>query len=98
MQPVLRSAYSYIQDQIHEHGDGLVPGGMFDFPQPQVPFTRAFGVDSFNVNNHQQTWGVLGAAIDAIDEWMNWSGGYGEVTFRIFDGENEVGAGRVGWS
>ena len=55
-------------------------------------------VDTVNANNHQQTWGVLGAAIAALASYMQEGveAGPGSAYFVIFDGENEVGVGMVG--
>ena len=48
-----------------------------------------------NANNHQTTWGVLGAAIEAIAGCMD-QNGFGGGSFNIFDGGNEVGEGIIG--
>lgn len=49
-----------------------------------------------NTNNHQLTWGVLGAAIDALRDYMSQAvTGPGESWFSIFDGQNEVGMGTI---
>ena len=49
-----------------------------------------------NTNNHQLTWGVLGAAIDALGEYMHQAvTGPGEGWFSVFDGQNEVGMGTI---
>ena len=49
-----------------------------------------------NVNNHQTTYGVVGAACVAVAELMGRNGVVGEGRFVIFDGGVEVGRGRVG--
>ena len=50
-----------------------------------------------NANNHQQTWGVLGAALDAVGLFMRQNGGgAGTAIFSIFDGTNMVGTGSIG--
>ena len=48
-----------------------------------------------NANNHQQTWGVVGAAIGALQDYMN-QNGFGQATFNVFDGGTEVGVGKIG--
>lgn len=47
------------------------------------------------MNNHQTTWGVLAAALEAVKYYMGVFG-YGEVGFGIWDGENQVGEGHLG--
>ena len=45
-----------------------------------------------NSNNHQQTWGVLGTALEILENYMQ-GAGFGAVRFTIMDGSNEVGEG-----
>ena len=52
-------------------------------------------LETWDSNNHQQTWGVLGAALEALDDYMRVRGGYGAAQFTILDGQNEVGVGRL---
>ncbi|KAA6406659.1 MAG: hypothetical protein FRX48_09591 [Lasallia pustulata] len=53
-----------------------------------------------NSNNHQQSWGVVGAALAALRNFLvsldtiN-PGGNGGVQFTVFDGANEVGQGTI---
>ena len=67
----------------------MVPGGVFNFVKD--------GIQLFSVNsdNHQQTWGVLSAAILSLLNYMSIQqragGDPGEVHFVIYDGGNEVG-------
>ena len=49
-----------------------------------------------NSNNHQLTWGVLGTALVAIGDYFEENGGWGAVEFAVWDGDNEVGVGRIG--
>ena len=59
--------------------------------------TGNYGVELLvtNANNHQTTWGVLGAAVSAVGQWMLNTNGTGTVSFEIVDGTNEVGMGQV---
>lgn len=50
---------------------------------------------TWNTNNHQQTYGVVGAAVSALMDFMR-ERGAGEASFSIFDGGREVGAGVLG--
>ena len=50
---------------------------------------------TWDMNNHQHTYGVLGAAVSALMDFMR-ERGVGEAVFSIFDGGNEVGAGLLG--
>ena len=72
-------------------GDGLVQGGSFTFFGEENTQLRIW--DS---NNHQATFGVLGAAVMAVFDYMNSQAHFGTGTFAIFDGPNQVGRGFVG--
>lgn len=52
------------------------------------------GVNAWNADNHQLTWGVLGAALTALLDYMRIFGN-GAITFNIFDGTHMVGHGTV---
>lgn len=45
-----------------------------------------------NANNHQVTWGVMGAAVQAMLSFML-AYGFGQAGFRIYDGGVVVGNG-----
>lgn len=50
-----------------------------------------------DANHHQLTWGVLGAALQAIKEYMSQSGtSFGTAYFSIYDGDNQTGKGSIG--
>lgn len=49
---------------------------------------------TWNSNNHQTTWGVMGATLGALREFMN-EYGWGAARFTIFDGVKEIGEGIV---
>lgn len=51
---------------------------------------------AWNENNHQMTWGVLGSAIQAVQDCMLNIEEWGTATFSIWDGQNEVGFGVLG--
>ena len=43
-----------------------------------------------NTGNHQLTWGVMGAAVEALTNFMVLYG-FGPAVFLIYDGGNLVG-------
>lgn len=88
---LLGEAMSYIGYNIDYSGDGLIPG-IFNW----------LGDDELrlnvrNTNNHQTTWGVLRAALAALEEYMSHNV-YGLASFTINDGAHEVGEGMIGVS
>lgn len=56
---------------------------------------QAFCVRIRNANNHQCTYGVMRAAVEALYDYMKTEHEYGTVNFDIWDGENQVGQGVV---
>lgn len=57
---MLTDAYNAVLRHIADIGDGLIPGGVWSYAD--------FGlrIAFQNVNNHQQTWGVIVAAMSAL--------------------------------
>lgn len=105
----LSSAYNAILAEIQHYGDGLVQRGAFSFPETgsDVAGTSAGGaavvdgigelqLNAWNENNHQMSWGVLASAVEAVLDCMKNIEEWGTATFRIFDGDNEVGYGVLG--
>ncbi|MCJ1305304.1 hypothetical protein MMC08_008118 [Hypocenomyce scalaris] len=64
------------------------PGGRH-YPQPSIPEGMLLLAE--NADNHQITWGVLGAAIQAVLSLMAAQEWWGATTAVVYDGENEVG-------
>lgn len=87
---LLENAYSAITVRVDSIGDGPVSSGSF-----RIMGDEDIELYTRNANNHQQTWGVLGAAISALQDYMN-QNGYGQAAFYIFDGGIEVATGRIG--
>lgn len=83
-----------IKDQIRKKGDTTIRDGMSTYQTPGLMMI------SQNANNHQQTWGVLGAGISALSEYMRVQKGQGyspsSVAFLIYDGPNQVGNATFG--
>ena len=90
VQALLDIAYSAITLRLDNFGDGPVSSGLF-----RIAGTNNIELSTRNANNHQQTWGVLGAAIGALRDYMS-KNGYGQASFYVFDGGTEVAAGIIG--
>lgn len=86
---VLNAAAGYMEDAIRQYGDIVIPGG-------GVKYNLITGISfsTSNSNNHQQTYGVLAAAIEALKDYMG-QNYYGKATFYIYDGFSEVGRGKI---
>ena len=87
---MIEAASTYVYSYISNMGDGPISGGNFGWVGE-----GGLVLNAWSANNHQTTYGVLGAAIGAISNYFD-QNGYGRATFTIFDGENEVGEGFVG--
>lgn len=88
---LLHESYDTVLDHIQKFGDGVLTGGLF-----QWVTTRGYVLQAWSSNNHQTTWGTLGAAVTALLNYMTAKNLYGAVVFYIFDGANEVGGGTLG--
>lgn len=86
---MLRDAIILIDNHLQQHGDGPIEDGTFHFSDYGVSWL------SINRNNHQQTWGVLAAAVEALTQYMMTHSTYGSVSFGIYDGRNQVGEGTL---
>lgn len=89
---MLTDAYNAVVRHIVDVGDGLIPGGVWAYAEFGV------GIDFWNSNNHQQTWGVVGSAMSALldyTDYMKRTQLPAAITFRVFDGPNEVGFGSL---
>lgn len=86
---LLNDAYTNIMDRIETLGDGNINGGSWAYNQVGLALRAR------NANNHQTTWAVLGAAIDALMDYMGTSGFEGACTFAIHDGDYQVGTGAL---
>ena len=50
-----------------------------------------------NADNHQLSWGVVGAAVEAVADYMYSEGGeVGVASFEIYEGRYQVGTGTIG--
>ena len=87
---MLDQAYQNIIQTIANNHDGIIGTQGFRWLGAQA--TTLVAQDA---NNHQLTWGVLGAALSAVKDFMNSNGEWGTVTFDIFDGDNQTGQGSI---
>ncbi|MCJ1303289.1 hypothetical protein MMC08_006097 [Hypocenomyce scalaris] len=89
---LLSEASTAITAHIAAQGDGVIAGGYW-----QLDGAQNLVLTAMNANNHQTTWGVLGAAVNALLGWVDGGAGGGAAAyFEIWDGVNEVGVGQMG--
>ena len=81
----LHAAWEQSRQEISEWGDHLIPGGFYT-----LLGDGGLRLSALNVNNHQMTWGVFGAALLALMDFMRTNNWYGAVSFDIYDGFNNV--------
>ena len=87
---MLHGVYNLCLNMIRRYGDQPIVGASLLWVG-----TGQFELRVRNVNNHQTTYGVLGAAMLALEDYMD-RFGYCAGTFSIFDGTNHVGDGTIG--
>lgn len=90
VESLLSAAYDEIVANLNVHGDGLVAGGIF-----QKLGAGDIVLCTMNSNNHQLSYGVLGAALSALKAYMS-QYYYGAASFTINDGMVEVAKGMIG--
>lgn len=86
---ILEDSYRVVLGRISSVGDTVISNGLFNWED------HGLSLRVWHANNHQTTWGVLGAAIEAIADFMG-QYGFGGASFFIYDGGNEVGEGILG--
>lgn len=86
---ILQDSYSMVSGRLDSVGDTVISNGLFNWEY------QGYSLRVWHANNHQTTWGVLGAAIEAIADFMT-QYGFARATFNIYDGGNEVGEGVLG--
>ena len=87
---LLDAVTDYIIHLFDARGDTPVTGGVFNWLTDD-----GLVLSAWNANNHQLTYGVLGAALDAVSDYMNFNG-FCRATFSVYDGVNQVGEGMIG--
>lgn len=93
---LLGEAFVAILNQVQESGDRVIPAGVFSWVGPAVDGHVACALHAWNAENHQFTWGVLGAALKALWDYMYTNGKFGAADFEVSDGANMVGLGFIG--
>ncbi|KAA6416305.1 MAG: hypothetical protein FRX48_01025 [Lasallia pustulata] len=93
---LLATVIEVLQDHIQRLGDAVL--GVY--PTNATTVFQWFGemglvLKVSNSNNHQTTWGVLRAALLALEDYMQSQDSWGTAEFTIFDGKNEVGKGTL---
>lgn len=88
-QSLLATAIADVVNSLHVQGDGLLHGGRFTYLG-----RNAVALYVANANNHQTTYGVLLAALTAVQTWMQ-SNSWMSCAFDIYDGNNMVGEGTI---
>ena len=63
---LLESAFDYVSDHLADLSNQAVDGGQFDWDGAD-----GLSLQTWNTDNHQQTWGVLKAAIEALIDYMD---------------------------
>lgn len=86
----LLAFFSDVMTEVRKHlftnSDGPIPGGEFFFNEDGLHWFV------MNYNNHQITWGVMRAAVEALTNFMVLYG-FGPAEFMIMDGMNIVARG-----
>ena len=90
---MLDGAYQNVLSIIQAHGDGDIVDGAYRWTNnPDGPLGLQIWIR--NANNHQLTYGVLGAALKALNEYLTLFGAGMATTLDIYDGVNQVGQGQ----
>lgn len=98
VQSLLAVSYNAILTHIISSGDGLIPSGVFSWPaDARGTLGEGLALHVWNTNNHQVTWGVLAAALVALQDFMINRQTWGEASFYVYDGGVEVGMGVLGF-
>lgn len=88
---LIDDAYTNVMGHLSFHEDSVIADGKFFWAGKS-----GVNVHTVNVGNHQQTWGVLGAALFALGDFMFRIGmEAGACYFTIIDENNQVGRGAI---
>ncbi|KAA6415966.1 MAG: hypothetical protein FRX48_00685 [Lasallia pustulata] len=90
LRSLFTSVLYYLGMRIADFGDAVLPEGQFHWADDS-----GMEISTWNANNHQTTFGVVGAAVGALADYMRRTGRWGTARFWIFDGGFEVGAGEL---
>ena len=94
---LLDEAYELAVSRIATYGDTVVTNSLAYGMIGAIVYLQSSGtvLRIANANNHQTTWGVLGAAMSALSNFVKEHGGFDRADFVIFDGENKVAMGEI---
>ncbi len=94
---LLNQAYETALSRIALHGDNVVATSLVYGMIGSIVYLSSSGMmlRIANANNHQTTWGVLGAAMKALRNFVGEHGGFDMADFVIYDGENQVAMGTM---
>ncbi|KAA6414144.1 MAG: hypothetical protein FRX48_02506 [Lasallia pustulata] len=89
---VLYDAGTGVNQHLAAHQDGPITGGAMNFEQDDMILYVE------NANNHQVTWGVLGATVETLQDYVRdalllCGFGWAAISFAIYDGLHQVGRG-----
>ena len=94
---ILQAQQQSATDALAAGGDRPIAGGQWSHAAGEPGSEASLRVR--NANNHQVTYGVLAAALQAVGDYLqnlNFEGmGSAAVGFLIFDGANQVGVGSL---
>lgn len=91
---LLLNLFNQLTRKIQRGGDSVISGGVYRWGSG---FPHAIVVSFMNANNHQLTYGVVRSAVAAVKGYMASDGDYGLMSFDIWDGDNQVGTGVIGY-
>lgn len=86
---LINTAFTTLMQHLQQAGDGVIPQAYFN-----MEGANNMELYVANANNHEQTYGVLAAAMWALRNYINRFGS-GEVIFKIYDGANQVAQGSI---
>ncbi|KAL9109332.1 MAG: hypothetical protein Q9187_008180 [Circinaria calcarea] len=86
---VLTESYGVVDEVIKHMGDGPVSTTGFNWGAGSAM------LQVWDTNNQRTTWGVLAAALAALQDFMLVQGNWVGVTFTVFHGPVEVGKGVI---
>ena len=94
---LLNETYEVAVSRIATYGDTVVANSLAYGMIGAIVYLQSSGtvLKIANANNHQTTWGVLGAAMSALSNFVKEHGGFDQADFVIYDGENEVAIGTI---
>ena len=84
---LLKNAVENLNRRVDRRGDGEIEHGAFEWLGE-----FRLRLHANDANDHHLTYGVLSAALQAVDNWMSSPGNIHQLAhFQIFDGDNQVG-------